>query len=34
MTDKPNQGLSEGTLHEQLTDGSKSAFARYQELAV
>lgn len=27
-------GLSEGTLHEQLTDSSKSAFARYQDLAL
>ena len=27
-------GLSEGTLHEQLTDSNKSAFARYQELAL
>lgn len=27
-------GLSEGTLHEQLTDGSKSSFARYQDLAL
>ncbi len=29
MTEKP-----ESTLHDQLTDGSKSAFARYQELAL
>jgi len=34
MSDKPNPGLSEATLHEQLTDGSKSAFARYQDLAL
>lgn len=34
MTEKPKQGLSEGTLHEQLTDGSKSTLARYQELAL
>ncbi len=27
-------GLSEGTLHEQLTDSNKSAFARYQDLAL
>jgi acetyltransferase-like isoleucine patch superfamily enzyme len=27
-------GLSEGTLHEQLTDKNKSAFKRYQELAL
>lgn len=27
-------GLSEGTLHEQLTDSSKSAFGRYQDLAL
>ena len=27
-------GLSEGTLHEQLTDQNKSAFARYQDLAL
>nr|MBX2847600.1 hypothetical protein [Acidiferrobacterales bacterium] len=32
MTEKP--GLSEGTLHEQLTDASKSSFARYQDLAL
>lgn len=32
MANKP--GLSEGTLHEQLTDGSKSAFGRYQDLAL
>lgn len=31
---KSKPGLSEGTLHDQLTDGSKSAFARYQELAL
>jgi acetyltransferase-like isoleucine patch superfamily enzyme len=34
MTNNPKQGLSEGTLHEQLTDDSKSAFARYQDLAL
>lgn len=34
MTDEQKPGLSEGTLHEQLTDGSKSAFARYQDLAL
>ena len=34
MTDKKPQGLSEGTLHEQLTDSSKSAFERYQDLAL
>ncbi|RBP49621.1 acyltransferase [Arenicella xantha] len=34
MTDNKRQGLSEGTLHEQLTDSSKSAFARYQDLAL
>lgn len=28
------QGLPEGTLHEQLTDSSKSAFGRYQDLAL
>jgi len=27
-------GLSEGTLHEQLTDSNKSAFGRYQDLAL
>lgn len=35
--DKPpisNDQLSEGTLHEQLTDETKSAFARYQDLAL
>ncbi len=32
MSEKP--GLSEGTLHEQLTDGSKSTFQRYQDLAL
>lgn len=31
---KSKPGLSEGTLHEQLTDGSKSTFARYQDLAL
>ncbi len=34
MTDNPKPGLSEGTLHEQLTDSSKSAFTRYQDLAL
>lgn len=37
MTDSSKQkpqGLSEGTLHEQLTDSSKSTFARYQDLAL
>lgn len=34
MSDKPKPGLSEGTLHEQLNDKSKSAFARYQDLAL
>ncbi len=28
------QRLSEGTLHEQLTDSNKSAFGRYQDLAL
>ncbi len=28
------KGLSEGTLHEQLTDANKSAFGRYQDLAL
>lgn len=32
MSEKP--GLSEGTLHEQLTDQNKSAFQRYQDLAL
>ncbi len=27
-------GLSEGTLHEQLTDANKSAFGKYQDLAL
>lgn len=27
-------GLSEGTLHEQLTDSSKSAYGKYQDLAL
>ena len=31
---KAKPGLSEGTLHDQLTDSSKSAFARYQGLAL
>ena len=34
MSEQQKPGLSEGTLHEQLTDGSKSAFARYQDLAL
>ena len=34
MTDNSKPGLSEGTLHDQLTDSSKSAFARYQDLAL
>ena len=34
MSDSPKPGLSEGTLHEQLTDSDKSAFARYKALAV
>lgn len=34
MTNNPKPGLSEGTLHEQLTDGGKSTFARYQDLAL
>jgi acetyltransferase-like isoleucine patch superfamily enzyme len=34
MTNNQKSGLSEGTLHEQLTDNSKSAFARYQDLAL
>jgi len=34
MTNNPKPGLSEGTLHEQLTDSSKSAFSRYQDLAL
>jgi len=34
MTDNSKPGLSEATLHEQLTDDSKSAFARYQDLAL
>jgi len=38
MTDQSDDhvkpGLSEGTLHEQLTDDSKSTFARYQDLAL
>ncbi len=34
MTEEQKQGLSEGTLHEQLTDDSKSSFARYQDLAL
>ncbi len=34
MAHDKKPGLSEGTLHEQLTDDSKSAFARYQDLAL
>ena len=34
MSEQQKPGLSEGTLHEQLTDGSKSAFGRYQDLAL
>ncbi len=34
MTNNPKPGLSEETLHEQLTDSSKSAFSRYQDLAL
>jgi acetyltransferase-like isoleucine patch superfamily enzyme len=34
MSEKQKPGLSEGTLHQQLTDGSKSAFGRYQDLAL
>lgn len=34
MTNNSKPGLSEGTLHEQLTDNSKSAFSRYQDLAL
>lgn len=34
MSEDPKPGLSEGTLHEQLSDSSKSAFARYQALAL
>jgi len=34
MNEHHKPGLSEGTLHEQLTDSSKSAFARYQDLAL
>lgn len=34
MSDQSKPGLSEGTLHEQLTDSSKSAFSRYQDLAL
>lgn len=34
MENTPKSGLSEGTLHEQLTDSNKSAFARYQDLAL
>jgi len=30
----PTKGTLKGTLHEQLTDSSKSAFGRYQELAL
>ena len=34
MTDNSKPGLSEGTLHDQLTDSNKSAFTRYQDLAL
>jgi acetyltransferase-like isoleucine patch superfamily enzyme len=34
MDNHARPGLSEGTLHEQLTDDSKSAFGRYQDLAL
>lgn len=34
MSKQQKPGLSEGTLHEQLTDDSKSAFGRYQDLAL
>jgi acetyltransferase-like isoleucine patch superfamily enzyme len=34
MSEQQKPGLSEGTLHEQLTDGTKSAFGRYQDLAL
>ncbi len=34
MTNNSKPGLSEGTLHEQLTDNTKSAFKRYQDLAL
>jgi len=34
MTQNQKPGLSEGTLHEQLSDSSKTAFARYQQLAL
>lgn len=34
MTEQQKPGLSEGTLHEQLTNGRKSAFGRYQDLAL
>lgn len=34
MSEQQKPGLSEGTLHEQLTDDRKSAFGRYQDLAL
>ena len=34
MNKHAKPGLSEGTLHEQLSDDSKPAFARYQDLAL
>ncbi len=34
MTENSKQGDSQATLHDQLTDSSKSAFTRYQELAL
>lgn len=34
MSEEHKPGLSEGTLHQQLTDGNKSAFGRYQDLAL
>lgn len=34
MSEQQKPGLSEGTLHQQLTDDSKSAFGRYQDLAL
>ena len=34
MSKESKPGLSEGTLHEQLTDKNKSAFGRYQDLAL
>ena len=34
MTDNSKPGIAKETLHQQLTDSSKSAFARYQDLAL